>query len=53
MTDPTMLLIGVLIAVGMAIYVISLRDKRSGCFYALLMMVDAVITGAVLLAWLG
>ncbi len=53
MSDLTSLLLAVLFAFGLAIYVVGFRDRRNGCFYALLMMVDIVITGAVLMSRLG
>jgi len=49
MMDFTTMLLGVLIGIGLIIFGVSRFDKRSGCFYALLMMIDALAAGAVLL----
>lgn len=53
MTDLTILALGVLIGIGLVIYAVSRFDKRSGCFYSLLMIVDVMLAGTVLIARLG
>ncbi len=53
MTDLTTLALGVLVGIGLIIYAVSRLDKRSGCFYSLLMMIDIVLAGTVLMARLG
>ena len=53
MTDLTTLVLGVLVGIGLVIYAVSRLDKRSGCFYSLLMIADIVLAGTVLIARLS
>ncbi|MFN8597283.1 MAG: hypothetical protein U0559_14025 [Anaerolineae bacterium] len=53
MIDFTTVLLGVLIGVGLVVYGVSRLDKRSGCFYTLLLVLDAVVASAVLIGRLA